>query len=254
MEGPHRITPPRAPGRAPTAHSHFRHLSYPGPLNTALSIFGVAAVAVVSSCGGGTGGGGAAGTGGGGKSGTALVVPVVPAGANEAACQKLCTLGAGETICTAKHVELCLALCRASTRDLPAACADCVLAAGTPIKGDKIGSESYCHVGGAANLSECETECDDGGGQPAPALETLCQLYCSFYTQSPLPFACSVMASKDCLTSCRSTIAAHGRVCAQCVTEQTLPGSSCINDDCDCLNSYDTTQAGCTALCDATKP
>jgi hypothetical protein len=219
-----------------------------GPL---ITVAGVAGLAALVSCGGG----GAAGTsGGGGKSGAAIVVPVVPAGANEAACQSLCTLGAGETICTAKHAEFCLALCRASTRDLPTACAACVLAAGTPIKGDMIGSESYCHVGGAANLSECETECDDGAGQPAPALETLCQLYCSFYTQSPTPFACSVMASKDCLTSCRSTIAARGRVCAQCVTEQTLPGSSCFNDDCDCLNSYSTTESGCSSLCDATKP
>jgi hypothetical protein len=222
------------------------------------SIVSVAGLAAALSCGGGGGGGGAGAggtSGGGGTTGGTLVVPQVPVGANEAACQKLCTLGAGETICTAKHAEFCVALCRASTRDLPTACADCVLAAGTPIKGDTIGSDSYCNVGGAAPLTNCATECDDGGGQPAPALETLCQLYCSFYTQSPKPFACSVMTATDCLTPCRATIAAHGRVCAQCVTEQTVPGSACINDDCDCMNSFvSSTDSGCETLCDATKP
>lgn len=206
----------------------------------------VTSLALVLSCGGGSSG----------SPGRPIVIPEVAPGAHEASCQDLCTRSAGDTICTAKHTEFCVARCRASTRSLPAPCADCLIAAGTKIEGYTNGvGDKYCTVGGAAELSACPAACDDGVGQPAPELETLCQLYCSFYVQAPNLFACSAPASADCLAACRMTIAARGRACAQCLTEQTRPGSSCINDDCDCLNSWDDSTAfGCRALCDATPP
>jgi hypothetical protein len=209
---------------------------------------------ILVACGGGNGGpGGKAGSSGGNA---VIVVPTVPAGAHEADCQRLCTLAATDTICTAQHADFCLALCRASTRDLPAACATCVLAAGASIAGstDSFG-DKYCSVGGPAELSACEAACDDGGSAaPSPDLETLCQLQCAFYVQNPVPFACSASASAPCLASCRAAIAAHGRVCAQCLTEQTIPGSVCINNDCDCDITFEDSTSSCMSLCDTLPP
>src|SRR5207237_1142747 len=81
---------------------------------------------------------GIAGCGGGGHSAPQVIIPDVPAGAFEAGCQQLCTLGPNETVCTAKHAEYCLASCRARTRDPPLACSmasssDCRAACRTAI-------------------------------------------------------------------------------------------------------------------------
>jgi hypothetical protein len=191
---------------------------------------------------------------GGSSGGRPVVIPEVPAGAFEADCQKLCARATGESICTAKHAEFCVARCRAVTRDLPAACASCVIAAGRAIKGDvdMLTKDSYCLVGGPADLTSCTAACDDGGaGAPDPNLETLCQLECSFHMQDPKPLACSAQGSADCLTACHATIAARRRICAQCLIEQTNPVRSCINDECDCTPMFrDTTTLGCAKLCD----
>jgi hypothetical protein len=193
---------------------------------------------------------------GGGDSGRPVVIPVVPAGAFEAGCQQLCTLAAGETVCTAKHAEFCLASCRARTRDLPQACGDCVIAAGTPISGYVDNSPpptAYCTVGGPASLQTCATMCDDAGAAaPSPDLDVLCQLECSFYMMQKAPVACSMDAAMDCLTACRSAIAAQPRICAQCLAEGTNHGVICFNSDCDCLNSWQT--FGCDSLCDTMPP
>jgi hypothetical protein len=194
---------------------------------------------------------------GGSDSDSGVGIPEVPAGAHEAACQSLCTRAQGETVCTAAHVEFCVAQCRAMTRDLPAGCADCLIANGTPTAGgvDSFG-DSYCSVGVLGELSFCSAQCDDAGvAGPSSDLEVQCQLACGFYTQNPRLFACSAEASAECLAECRSRIAASGRLCAQCVIGQTLPGSVCFNDDCDCLTSFDDTVTfGCSMLCDMQPP
>lgn len=211
-------------------------------------------VCVAAACGGG--GGGATGAGGGaagGSTGAAVVIPSVPAGEHEAACASLCALPAGETICTAKHAEFCLASCRASTQGLSAACAGCVLGAGQAkaISGFTIGGDSYCDVGGPGKLSDCAAACDDAGAAPPdPDLEALCELDCGFYMQSPKPFACPPASSADCLSGCRNAVAAKGRICAQCLAEQIIPGQSCINDDCQCLNEFAASSSDCASLCD----
>src|SRR5438876_4682067 len=89
----------------------------------------------------------------GGGGGRSVVIPDVPVGAFEAGCQQLCTLAAGETVCTATHAQYCLASCRARTRDLPQACGDCLITAGTPISGfvDTFDNTPYCTVGGPAD-------------------------------------------------------------------------------------------------------
>jgi len=193
----------------------------------------------------------------GGNSARPVVIPDVPAGAFEAGCQQLCTLAPTETVCTAKHAEYCLASCRARTRDLPQACGDCVITAGTPIGGYIDNSSKppmpYCTVGGPASLETCSTMCDDAGAAgPSADLDVLCQLECSFYMMQKAPVACSMDAAKDCLTSCRSAIAAQPRICAQCLAEQTGHGVICLNGDCDCLNSWET--FGCDTLCDTMPP
>ena len=208
--------------------------------------FVAAALLVIGACGGGGGGGG-----GGARP---VVIPTVAAGDSEAACADLCTLAAGDTLCTAKHAEFCVARCRVVTRDLPQACAACLIAAGRHIEGYTSGSDSYCTVGGPAELGACETECDDAGAAPASAeMETLCELTCGFYMQDPTPLACSVDASADCFTDCRATASVKGRVCAQCTIEQTIPGRVCINDECDCLNTWPLTTV-CESMCDALPP
>lgn len=214
---------------------------------------------VLAACGGGGGSGasGAGGGGGAGNTGGAIMIPEVAPGAYETACQSLCTLAAGEKICTATHAAFCVARCRATTQDLPTACADCLIAAGTPIAGftDSSG-DSYCDVGGPADISACATACDDGGSAPpAPELETQCQLACGFYVQEAQPLACSAQGSADCLTACRAAIAADGRICAQCLIGMTIPESACFNNVCDCSPGFrsDTT-LDCTTLCDATPP
>src|SRR5205085_44573 len=119
-----------------------------------------ALAAALAGCGGGNGGSGA----------RSVVIPDVPAGAFEAGCQQLCTLGTNETVCTAKHAEYCLASCRARTRDLPQACGDCLITAGTPISGyvDSTSDHTaYCTVGGPADLTTCPSMLDDSG-PPAP--------------------------------------------------------------------------------------
>ena len=192
---------------------------------------------------------------GGGDGGRAVVIPAVAAGDYEMACADLCTLGAADTLCTAKHAEFCVARCRVVTRDLPQACAACLIAAGTHIEGytNSFG-DSYCTVGGPAELGACDSECDDAGAAPAsPEMETLCQLTCAFYMQDPSPLACSTDASAECLTDCRATASAQGRVCAQCTTEQIIPGRICINDDCDCANTWPLTSV-CQSMCDALPP
>jgi hypothetical protein len=182
----------------------------------------------------------------------------VPAGDHEAACASLCTLAAGETICTAKHAEYCLARCRVITNGLPAACASCVLATGaaSPIAGFTVGTENYCGVGGPAKLSDCAADCDDhGAGQPDPDLDALCELQCGFYFELAKPFACPPASSADCLAGCKSAVASKERICAQCLGEHVLGGQSCINDACTCESSFhDETSAftsDCSTLCDS---
>jgi hypothetical protein len=202
--------------------------------------------AVLAACGG---------SGGGARS---VVIPDVPVGAFEDGCQQLCTLAPGESVCTATHAQFCLALCRAVTRDLPQACGDCLITAGTAISGyvDNFSNTAYCTIGGPASLTTCANACDDAGAAaPSPDLEVLCQLECSFYMQERAPLACSMGASADCLAACRSTIAAQPRICAQCVIDQTAPGQACINNDCDCANTFmSSTTLGCDTLCDTTPP
>jgi hypothetical protein len=191
----------------------------------------------------------------GGDAARTVVIPTVAAGDYEAACADLCAPASGDTLCTAKHAEFCVARCRVVTRDLPQACAACLLAAGTHIEGytNSFG-DSYCTVGGPAELGSCEAECDDAGAAPAaPEMETLCQLTCAFYMQDPTPLACSADASAECLDACRATATGQGRVCAQCTIEQVSPGRICINDECDCLNRFPAA-AVCTSLCDSAPP
>lgn len=195
--------------------------------------------------------------GGGGGQVRSVVFPEVPSGASEADCQNLCTRGAAETICTVKHTEFCVTRCRATTRELPAACASCLIAAGTKIEGyvNSVTKDAYCTIGGPAELTACKAACDDSGAAPpSPDLENLCQLQCAFYVQGPQPLACSVMGSADCLTGCRAAIAAQGRVCAQCLIEQVIPQESCINTDCDCSPQFRSPSSACTPLCDAAPP
>ena len=184
-------------------------------------------------------------------------VPVVPAGAYEADCQRLCTRAPGDDDCTAKHAEFCVATCRARTNDLPATCATCLIAAGVTIHGDtdSFGDPS-CVVGGPASLGACRAECDDSGtAAPAPTLASLCTLTCQFYMSDVDPLACSADGSADCDTQCATTIAARGRVCAQCVIEQTGTSRTCINGVCDCQPLFDSTPPfGCDALCDDQPP
>ncbi len=182
-------------------------------------------------------------------------IPVVAPGASEAACQQLCTLTAGDEACTAKHAEFCIASCRIRTNGLAAACADCVIAAGQPIRGGVSFDEPFCSTGGPADLSACATECDDGGATPPDAsLATFCDLQCNFYMQDPTPLACTADGSADCRTACAATVAAEGRLCAQCVIEGTIPSRTCINDSCDCSPFFQSDTFGCDTLCDDVGP
>ena len=151
----------------------------------------------------------------------AVVIPEVPAGAFEAGCQQLCTLGATESICTPKHSEFCVARCRAATRDLPQACGDCLIAEGTPILGTTDSFGDSCNAGdvGSLSSSSCRAACDDAGAAPpSPDLDVLCRLECMYYTDNHTPFACSADAvGDDCLMPCQALIAAQGRICAQCM-------------------------------------
>jgi hypothetical protein len=196
--------------------------------------------------------------GGGGKSGGAtVIIPEVPAGAFEDGCQQLCTLASNETVCTAKHAYFCLQNCRARTRDLPSACGDCLITAGTPISGyiDNFSNTPYCNVGGPADLVTCASACDDAGAAaPSPDLDLLCQLECSFYVKEKTPLACSMAAASDCLTPCRDTISAQPRICAQCMIERTGQSQICVNTDCDCVNDFPTSAGTCDTLCDTLPP
>jgi hypothetical protein len=194
----------------------------------------------------------------GGDSGRPVVIPDVPAGAYETDCQRLCTRAADESICKPKHAEFCLARCRAVTRGLSTACTDCLIKAGKQIAGDvnTVTNDRYCLVGGPADIGSCTAACDDGGAAgPAPDLDTLCRLECSFHMQDPDPLACSADGSKDCLAACSATIAARGRVCARCLIEQTIPVRTCLGGDCDCSPVFKAdTNDGCRTLCDALPP
>ena len=193
----------------------------------------------------------------GGGGGRSVVIPDIPVGAFEAGCQQLCTLAPGETVCTATHAKYCLASCRARTRDLPQACGDCLITVGTPIAGfiDTSDNTPYCTVGGPADLTTCATMCDDAGAAgPSPDLDVFCQLECSFYMDQRTPIACSMSAAGDCLTACRAAIAAQPRICAQCMAERTGHGQICINNDCDCIDSFPASTLGCDTLCDMTPP
>ena len=66
-----------------------------------------AALLVIGACGGSGGG-----CGGGGDAARPVVIPKVAPGEFEAPCADLCTLAAGDTACTAKHAEFCVARCR----------------------------------------------------------------------------------------------------------------------------------------------
>jgi hypothetical protein len=194
--------------------------------------------------------------GGGGSGARPVVIPDVPAGAFEDGCQQLCTLLPDEKVCTAKHAEFCLANCRARTRDLPQACGDCLITVGTPISGfvDNASGSAYCTIGGPADLETCASACDDAGAAaPSPDLDVLCQLECSFYMQERTPLACSMDAAADCLSACRAAVATQPRVCAQCQMEATIPGQICINNVCDCANTFPVT-TGCDTLCDTAPP
>lgn len=185
-------------------------------------------------------------------------VPVVAAGEYETDCQRLCTLTPGDDGCTGKHAEFCLASCRVRTNGLPETCARCMLDRAEPIH-SFVGSfgDVSCQASGAAALDGCAEECDDGStAPPSPALADLCTLECAFYMQDTTPLACSADGSRDCLADCATTIAARGRLCAQCLTEQTIPVRSCINDNCDCEPQYvdDITVFGCDELCDDVAP
>lgn len=179
-------------------------------------------------------------------------IPTVPAGAYEADCQRLCTIASGDDTCTAKHAEFCLAECRARTNGLPQACASCIIAGGTVIHGDSDGfGDPYCETGGPEKLGSCATECDDNGAAgPDPSLASFCELTCAFYMQDEEPLACSDEGASDCRTKCAATIAAKGRLCAQCTIEQTGTSRTCINGKCDCEPLFDETPPfGCDDFC-----
>jgi hypothetical protein len=78
-----------------------------------------------------------------------VVVPVVPAGAYEADCQRLCTIPTGDAHCKPKHAEFCVASCRARTNGLTPTCASCLIAAGSTIHGF-IGATIRTDTGGPA--------------------------------------------------------------------------------------------------------
>lgn len=184
-------------------------------------------------------------------------IPAVAPGESEAACQQLCMRAAGDEGCSATHAEFCVASCRVRTNGLTAACASCVVAAGEPIHGAvNAFDEPFCVIGGPAELDACEVECDDSGAAPpAPSLATLCDLQCGFYMQDPTPLACTADGSADCRTPCAAAVAAQGRICAQCMIEQTIPSKSCINDECDCSPFFvDDPASGCSTLCDDLPP
>jgi hypothetical protein len=201
---------------------------------------------VFAACGGGGGGGG-----------KTVTIPEVPVGAFEAGCQQLCTLAPNETVCTAKHAYYCLQNCRARTRDLPSACGDCLITAGTPIAGyvDNATNTPYCTVGGPADLVTCASVCDDAGAAaPSPDLDLFCQLRCSFYMKEKTALACSMTAASECLMPCRDNIAAQPRICAQCMIEQTGQNQICMNSNCDCVNTFPTSSGTCDTLCDTLPP
>jgi hypothetical protein len=192
-----------------------------------------------------------------GDSGRPVDIPTVPAGAYEADCQRLCTRAGGEDTCTAEHAEFCLAECRARTNGLLPACASCLVAAGEVIHGDADGfGDPICVTGGPSSLGACRTECDDAGAAaPDPSLASFCDLTCGFYMADADPLACSEDGSADCRSKCAATIAARGRICAQCTIEQTGTSRICINDDCDCEPLFDETPPfGCDELCDSSPP
>jgi hypothetical protein len=201
--------------------------------------FTVIFLAAIAACGGGGGG--------------SVDIPAVPAGEYEADCQTLCALAADESICTATHAEFCVAKCRARTNGLAPACADCLITAGTQIDGHTIGEDNYCTVGGPAEMTACTTECDDAGAVAAPPeIAVLCELECAFYIQGEDPIACSAEGADPCRAECAAALAANGRICSQCLIDQTLPTSFCFGDDCDCEPQFDDdTTFGCTDLCDA---
>jgi hypothetical protein len=181
-------------------------------------------------------------------------IPDVAPGESEAACQQLCTRAAGDDGCSAKHAEFCVASCRVRTNGMTAACASCLVAAGEPIHGAvNAFDEPFCVIGGPAELGACEAECDDSGAAPpAPSLAALCDLQCGFYMQDPTPLACTADGSADCRSQCAAAVAGQGRICAQCMIEQTIPSKSCINDDCDCSPFFvGDPSSSCETLCDA---
>ena len=183
-------------------------------------------------------------------------IPVVAPGDYEAECQRLCTIPAGDDQCKPKHAEFCLASCRARTNGLPAACAECMLTGGAVIHGYLNSfDDPACATGGPTGISSCEV-CDDGGAAPAtPALASLCTLECAFYMQDPTPLACSDEGSAQCLADCAAVITARGRVCAQCLADQTGTVRICINDDCDCEPQFmDEPNFGCDDFCDDQLP
>ncbi|HVV85664.1 MAG TPA: hypothetical protein VHE35_21545 [Kofleriaceae bacterium] len=184
-------------------------------------------------------------------------LPDVPAGAYEADCQRLCTLTAGDDVCTATHAAYCVAACRARTNGLPPACASCIIAHGQTIQGqtDSFG-DPFCNLGGPEVLTACRSECDDAGSAVAEAaLSSLCDLECGFYMQDETPLACSADGSADCRNACAAAVAARGRVCAQCLIEQTQPSRTCINGDCDCEPFFPGDPSlGCDSLCDDQPP
>lgn len=184
-------------------------------------------------------------------------IPVVPTGAFEAACQQLCTRDPADTSCTAKHAEFCLARCRASTNGMTAACGQCLVTGGAAIHGDTDGfGDPYCAVGGSRELSGCRDECDDSGAGPAaPSLADLCELTCAFYMSDVEPLACSDDGAASCRSECATAIAGNGRVCAQCLIEQTGTSRTCINGVCDCEPFFDSDPTfGCATLCDTQPP
>jgi hypothetical protein len=91
-----------------------------------------------------------------------------------------------------------------------------------------------------------------GDRHAAPELASLRTLTRTLYMQDPSPLACSSDGSDGCLAECTTTLGARGRVCAQCLIDQTLPTKTCINDDCDCEPVFDDDPTfGCAELCDA---
>jgi hypothetical protein len=187
-----------------------------------------------------------------GGGGSGIDIPDVPAGEYETECQALCTIAAGDPVCTAVHAEYCLASCRARTNGMPPVCGDCLIVAGGQIAGAINGNgDSFCFVGGAASITSCPTECDDNGAAgPSPALAALCDMECGFYITDPEPLACSDEGSSGCRTECAAAIAAQPRVCAQCLIDQTVPSRSCFGDECDCEPLFDeSTMFGCMPVC-----